>query len=503
MNPERIRQIVIVGGGTAGWMAAAALSRVLRPGEHTIRLVESDEIGRVGVGEATIPPICTFNSLLGIDENDFLRRTQGTFKLGIEFVNWTRLGHRYLHPFGEFGIDIEAVKFHQFWRKFHLRGEVPDISEYCVPAVACKLGRFARTDPDPRSVLSRLKYAFHFDASLYARYLREYAEARGVVRQEGEIVEVQQRGTDGFIEAVKLANGARIEGELFIDCSGFRGLLIEQTLKAGYEDWSKWLPCDRAAAVQCASGGEFTPYTRATAHGAGWQWRIPLQHRTGNGHVYCSQYLSDDEACATLLRNLDGRALGEPRILSFTGGMRRKSWVKNCVALGLASGFMEPLESTSIHLVQAGITRLLALFPERDFDPVEIEEYNKLMRSQYERIRDFIILHYYATERRDTPFWNYCGTMDIPETLRHKIELFRHRGRLFQHESELFVDANWVAVLTGQNILPRSYDPLVDGIDEAAVKRKLEQIRVAIKLTVEALPTHRAFIEKHCAAEPN
>ena len=499
---HRIRKIVIVGGGTAGWMAAAAFARAFGAGSRSIRLVESEEIGRVGVGEATIPPINTFNSMLGLDENDFVRKTQGTFKLGIEFVNWTRLGHRYLHPFGEFGIDIEAVKFHQVWHKLHSRGEAADLAEYCVPAVACRMNRFARTEPDPRSVLSRLKYAFHFDASLYAAYLRSYAEARGVQRHEGEIVEVQRRA-DGFIDAVKLASGERIEGELFIDCSGFRGLLIEQTLAAGYEDWSRWLPCDRAAAVQCTPGGEFTPYTRATAHKAGWQWRIPLQHRTGNGYVFCSRYLSDDEAIATLLGNLDGQALMEPKILKFTGGMRRKAWIKNVVALGLASDFMEPLESTSIHLVQAGITRLLALFPDRDFNQREIDEYNRLMISQYERIRDFIILHYHATERRDSPFWEYCGTMPIPETLAHKIELFRLHGRLFQHEYELFVDANWVAVLLGQNIVPQSWDPLVDALDERALRSKLEQIRGAIRITVDGMPTHRAFIDRHCAAQVN
>jgi tryptophan halogenase len=494
-----IRKVVVVGGGTAGWMAAAVFARVFGV-SRDIRLVESEEIGRVGVGEATIPPINTFNSMLGIDENDFLRRTQGTFKLGIEFVNWTRVGHRYLHPFGEFGVDIEAVKFHQIWHKLRQRGGAADLSEYCVPAVACHLNRFARTEHDPRSILSRLKYAFHFDASLYARYLRHYAEARGARRHEGQIVEVLRR-EDGFIDALRLASGELIQGDLFIDCSGFRGLLIEQTLEAGYEDWSHWLPCDRAAAVQCSQGGAFTPYTRATAHAAGWQWRIPLQHRIGNGYVYSSKYISDDEAIATLLRNLDGAPSMEPKILKFTGGMRRKAWIKNVVALGLASGFMEPLESTSIHLVQAGITRLLALFPDLDFNQREIDEYNRLMTSQYERIRDFIILHYHATERRDSPFWEYCGHMPIPETLQHKLDLWKQHGRLFQHEYELFVDANWTAVLMGQNIVPRGYDPLVDALDEAALRRKLEQIRTAIRLTVERLPTHQAFIEKNCRAD--
>ncbi len=481
-------------------MAAAALSRVLPKGTQSIRLIESDEIGRVGVGEATIPPICTFNEMLGIDENDFLAKTQGTFKLAIEFVNWTRLGHRYLHPFGEFGIDIEALRFHQIWRKFHLRGEVPGIEEYCVPAVASHRGRFSRTNPDPRSVMSRLKYAFHFDASLYARYLRQYAEARGVVRTEGKIASVAQRAADGFIESVTLESGERIDGEFFIDCSGFRGILIEQTLKAGFNDWSHWLPNDRAVATQCESGGELTPFTRATAHKAGWQWRIPLQHRIGTGHVFCSRYISDDEATATLMDNLDGPALRDPWLLKFTAGHRKKFWSKNCLALGLAGGFMEPLESTSIHLIQAGITRMLALFPAGGFSEVESEEYNKLMTSQYERIRDFLVLHYNATERNDSPFWDYCRTMTVPESLKRRTELFKIRGRLFQYEYELFADANWLAVLIGQNVLPASYDPLVDALDEQALKAKLEQIRGAIRLTVDALPTHRAFIDKNCAA---
>jgi tryptophan halogenase len=500
---NRIRAITIVGGGTAGWMTAAALSKVLAPGSVEITLVESDEIGRVGVGEATIPPITTFNHLLGIDESAFLAATKGSIKLAIEFVNWRRIGHRYLHPFGQFGFDMEAVKFHQFWRKLNLGGEAGSIEDYCLSAVAAKLGRFAWPSEDPRSILSQLKYAYHFDAALYARFLRTYAEARGVKRVEGKITNVQQNAETGFIETVELEGGRKVGGEFFVDCSGFRGLLIAQTLGAGFEDYSRWLPNDRAAATQCESAGpEITPFTRATAHAAGWQWRIPLQHRIGTGYVFSSSHISDDEAIATLLANLDGPTVADPWILRFKAGRRERFWDKNVIAIGLAGGFMEPLESTSIHLIQAGITRLLALLPDRRFDPVEAREYNRLMTSQYERIRDFLILHYKATERDDSAYWNYVRTMEVPDTLQTKIDLFKSRGRLFRYEDELFADANWIAVLIGQGIVPDSYDPLVDAIDLNAVRANFEKLRTRFRQAAESLPTHRAFLDQCCAAFP-
>jgi tryptophan 7-halogenase len=499
---QRIREIVIAGGGTAGWMAAAALSQVLPRELVSIRLIESDEIGRIGVGEATIPPICTFNSMLRIDENEFLRRTQGTFKLAIELVDWTRIGHSYFHPFGEFGLDIEGVQFHQFWRKLHMRGEVPGIEDYCVPAMAARYGKFARPAVDPASVASRLKYAYHFDAALYAAFLRQYAEARGVIRTEARILGVKLRAADGFVESLALDGGTTVRGDFFIDCSGFRGLIIEQALQTGYDDWSHWLPNDSAVAIQCESHGELTPFTRSTARAAGWQWRIPLQHRIGTGYVFSSRYLGDDQATATLLANLESPPLLEPRILKFTGGRRKAFWSRNCVALGLASGFLEPLESTSIHLIQVGITRLLAVFPDMNFNPVEIEQYNRFMTSQYETIRDFLVLHFKATERNDSDYWNDCRMMDVPDSLRHRMELFGAQGRVFRYEDELFAEANWIAVLLGQNVLPESYDMLADRIDTAAVARYLEHIRTSIKKTVEAMPTHRDYILKNCAAAP-
>jgi tryptophan halogenase len=499
---QPIRSIVIVGGGTAGWMAASALTRVSNGALDSIRLIESPEIGTVGVGEATIPPMQLFNRFLGLDENEFVRKTQATFKLGIQFRDWARLGHTYMHPFGRYGADLDGRPFHQCWLRAREQGDPTDIGEYALAAVAATQGKFSRPSADPRSLLSGMSYAFHFDASLYARYLSEYARARGVVRLERKIVDVELRGEDGFIDALVLEGGERVRADFYIDCSGFRGLLIAQALKVGFEDWSHWLPCDRAAAAPCASVEDITPYTRSTARKAGWQWRIPLQHRIGNGYVYCSEFISDDEAAATLLANLDGEALAEPRLLRFKAGRRRAFWEKNCVALGLAGGFMEPLESTSIHLVQTGLAKLQTLFPDRGFDPVDIAEFNRLSIHEYERIRDFIVLHYCATERDDSPLWNYCRNMAIPDTLRHKIELFRSGGHVAVYDEELFILSNWLAVLTGQFVWPRGYDPLTGVLDGDRLKAHLAQQRTAIRACVNGLPAQRDFIARNCRAEP-
>ena len=502
MSGAPVRNVVIVGGGTAGWMAAAALSRLIADGDTRITLVESDEIGIVGVGEATIPPIRQFNELLGLDEREFLKATQGSYKLGIEFADWRRPGHRYIHPFGPFGADMNAVKFHQYWLKLRGLGRAADFAEYNLCAVAAYQNRFGGIAPQHRSPVTQLHWAYHFDASLYARFLRRYSEARGVKRQEGKIVKVHQRSEDGFIESVELESGARIEGELFIDCSGFRGLLIEQTLKAGYEDWTHWLPADRAVAVPCAHGnGPFTPYTRSTAREAGWQWRIPLQHRIGNGYVYSSQFISDDEAASTLMANLDGEALADPRALRFVTGRRRQAWVKNVVALGLASGFLEPLESTSIHLIQSGIARLMTLFPSRAFEQADIDRYNKMIAREFEQVRDFIILHYHLTERDDAPLWDYCRSMDVPDSLKEKYAVFESHGRIFRDNDELFQDTSWFAVMIGQGMVPRSYDPVVEAMDMATLRARMDELHSVIGACAARMPAHGDFIAMNCAAE--
>ena len=499
---NRIRNITVVGGGSAGWMAAAALATYLGKGA-SIRLVESEEIGIVGVGEASVPHIKMFNGQwLGIDEAEFVKRTQGTIKLGIEFNNWSRIGDSYIHGFGAIGRSLGPLPFHQFWLKLHQQGRAGPIGEYSPQTVMAPQGKFAPGDRNaaPGSPLADLAYAYHFDATLYARYLRELAEQRGVRRIEGRIVGVQQRAADGFIESVTLENGERIGGDLFIDCSGFRGLLIEQTLQTGYEDWSHWLPCDRAMAVPSEGVDPITPYTRSTALAAGWQWRIPLQHRVGNGYVYSSRHLSDDEAAATLLAKLDGKALAEPRRLAFTTGMRKKFWNKNVVALGLASGFLEPLESTSIYLAQSGITRLLALFPQRDFNPLLAERFNRESAFEYERIRDFLILHYNATERDDTPFWNYCRTMPIPDSLRETVELFRSDGRYFRNGEDFFALPSWVQVMLGQRIVPRGYHPIVDEMPEDRLVEVVEGLRANLRQAVATMPTHQEWINRYWKA---
>ncbi len=503
MTNEAIRKVVIVGGGTAGWMVAAALARLVGK-QFTTVLVESDEISTIGVGEATIPQIRLYNAMLGLDEDEFLKRTRGTIKLGIQFVDWLRPGHRYLHAFGPVGRDLGLLPFHHYWLRQRALGRAEPLGAYSVNAVASLQNRCSREAPasSARQPIPGVVHAFHLDAGLYARYLREYAEARGVVRTEGKITHASLRGADGFIEAVHLERGARVDGDLFIDCSGFRGLLIEQTLKSGFESWAEWLPCDRALAVPCASGGEFTPYTRATARPAGWQWRIPLQHRIGNGYVYSSRHVSDDEAAATLLANLDGSALADPRPLRFTAGKRRTFWTRNCVAIGLASGFLEPLESTSIHMVQSAIIRLLNFFPRRGFDAADVEEYNRQSHREYDRIRDFLILHYHAVERDDSEFWRACRRMSVPDDLARRLALFRSCGRIYRTSEELFTELAWLQVMIGQGVEPASYHPFADQLSEAELTEFLSTIRALIERDVAGMPSHAEFIARHGAAPP-
>ncbi|HEX9953964.1 MAG TPA: tryptophan halogenase family protein [Allosphingosinicella sp.] len=494
MNQHAIRDVVIVGGGTAGWMAAAAFARFLNNGYTRTTLIESEEIGTIGVGEATIPPLITFNRMLGINENEFIAATQGTFKLGIDFVDWAEIGKRYFHPFGLHGHDLEGVHFHQLYLREAQRRQLPDISEWSMSAVAAARGKYARPGVQAQVPLSQLLYAFHFDAGLYARFLRTYAERGGVTRLEGKVVDVAQRPEDGYIRSVTLADGRTVEGDLFIDCSGFRGLLTEQTLETGYENWTHWLPNNRAIAVPSSYSGQPDPYTRATARAFGWQWRIPLQHRMGNGFVYSSDHIPDDEAEQVLLSNLEGAPLAEPRRLSFTTGRRKLAWNKNVVALGLSSGFVEPLESTSIHMVQSGIAKLIALFPDKRFNPVERDEYNKQMQTLFEDVRDFIVLHFNATARDDSDYWNRCRTMTIPDSLAEKVALWRAKGRTFREGQELFGTTSWVAVMLGQGIVPQEYEPAADALDPDRVAEAMEQMHRAYAETAERLPSHGEFV---------
>jgi len=499
---------VIVGGGTAGWMTAAAFASVFGPAHRQIRLIESSEIGIVGVGEATLPHIRFFNRRIGIDERELMAKTQATFKLGIEFVDWARIGDSYIHPFGAYGSRIAGVPFHNHWLRQRAAGDNTAIEEYSLPIVASRMNRFALPAEDPTDVMSTFGYAFQFDASLYAAYLRGFAEARGVRRTDGKIVDVKLRAEDGWVESVKLENGEVVTGDLFIDASGFRGLLIEQALKTGYDEWTHWLPCDRAMAVPCENAGPLTPYTRATAREAGWQWRIPLQHRMGNGYVYGSNFISDDEAATKLLSRLDGKALATPRPLRFTAGRRRLTWNRNVVAIGLAGGFLEPLESTSIYLIQIAITTLIDYLTERNagspatFDPRVVAAFNRWIEMEYDRVRDFLILHYHATERDDAEIWNYCRNMRIPDSLAHKIELFRSRAGVVTYKDGLFLEPSWLAVYLGQRVMPRGYDSRVDSLDEVEARLQLTKVREKIKAALMRMSPHEEFLRQYCPAMP-
>ena len=493
---DPIRTIVIGGGGTAGWMAAAAAARFLNEGQRRILLVESDAIGTVGVGEATIPPIRDFNNMLGIDEAEFIRETGATFKLGIEFVDWGALGERYLHPFGDPGHNFEGIAFHQYWLKHRHDPRIGPFTDYFITDAAVRHRGYAPQSGDPRSPLHQMAAAYHFDAALYAAYLRRRAEAQGVERIEGRITGVARDGGNGHVGALHLADGRDVAGDFFIDCSGFVSLLLGKEMGVAYRDWSRWLPCDRAFAVPSARTDPLIPATRATAHGFGWQWRIPLQHRTGNGIVWSSAHAGDDEARDTLLANLDSEALAEPRQLRFTAGVRERLWEGNVVALGLAGGFIEPLESTSIHLIQTGINKLFWLFPDKAFSAVERDEYNRLMIDQYEYVRDFIVLHYKATARNDTPFWRDMAAMEIPDSLAHKIELFRTKGRIRRFDHDLFGVANWAAVMLGQNIVPDGYDPLVDATDDDRIIAAMERIASVFDQQARAMPPHADHIAR-------
>ncbi|GGL21483.1 tryptophan halogenase family protein [Caulobacter rhizosphaerae] len=492
MSDRSIRSIAIVGGGTAGWMAACLLSQTLRGTGCAITLVESPDIGTVGVGEATIPPIFDFLKLIEVDLDAFIPATQATFKLGIKFDDWRAIGDSYWHPFGTFGVSIDRRPFHHVFHKARAQGLDPTAPQFSLAAALGDAGRLAHPDPRVPGPLAGLRQALHFDAVLVARFLRDHAERRGVRRLEREVAEAKLRD-DGFIEALALKGGGELAADLYIDCSGFRGLLIEQALGAGYEDWTRWLPCDRALAAPTAHAGPPPPYTQAVAMDAGWRWRIPLQHRVGNGYVYSSAFIDDGAAQDELLSAI-GQPLAEPRKLSFTAGRRKTMWSRNCVALGLASGFLEPLESTSIHLVCSGLYKLLDHFPDRDFASVNIAAYNRALADEYETYRDFILLHYCVTARDDTAFWRDRTAAPLPDRLAERLELYRACGRVDAKPGELFTDLSWFYIFEGMGVTPRAYDPLVDASNFQQVRAVLPELTARIAAVVAQSPTHEAAL---------
>ncbi|WP_222927027.1 tryptophan halogenase family protein [Sphingomonas gilva] len=494
-SPHSIRSLVIVGGGTAGWMAAAALAKHFHGSGLAITLVESSEIGTIGVGEATIPTIRRFYAKLGLTDEAVMRETGATAKLGILFQDWRRVGEGFIHPFGLYGQDHGDIGFHHLWLQARAAGDDTPISAYSLGAMLAEKHRMALPQVNPPTPLATFDWALHLDASLFAQYLRRYAEASGVTRIDAKVAQVEP-GERGAIAAVRLDDGRRIEGDFFIDCTGFRSLLLGEALEVGFEDWSEWLPCDAAIAVQTENAlDDPPPYTRAHAKSAGWQWRIPLRHRAGNGIVYSRKLMSEDEATATLLSDLPGKPLIEPRAIPFRSGRRTRAWAGNCVALGLAAGFLEPLESTSIALIETGIERLKELFPDRRLNPALAEEFNDATAREMERVRDFIILHYKLTRRDDTAFWRHCAAMPVPDTLRRKIELWDARGEFIRYRWEMFHPASWLAMYTGFDRIPEGANRALDGIDRAKVSAAMKRMRESVANTVAATPSHRQFLE--------
>jgi tryptophan halogenase len=499
MTDNKIKKIIILGGGTSGWMTAAALGKTFKNTSVSIQVIESEQIGTVGVGEATIPQIQYYHQLIGIDENEFMKQTQATFKMGIKFVDWGKIGSDYHHAFGQSGKDIGGVKFYQYWLKMKALGKAKKYEDYTLNALASEEKRFMRSIDAGNSPLSNISYAFHFDASLFAKYLRKLSEGWGVKRTEGKVTKVNQQN-NGFIKSLTLEDGSEHHADFFIDCSGFKALLIGEALTSEFEDWGHWLPCDRAVAVASKSVEEPWSYTQAQAHQAGWQWRIPLQHRVGNGHVYSSKFMSDEEAKKILLDNIKGQPLAEPKLIKFKTGHRKESWKNNCLSIGLSSGFLEPLESTSLHLVQYGIEQLLHFFPTMSFDQEDINEYNKQANFEFERIRDFIILHYKVTSRDDSDFWNYCRTMEVPETVTQKIEQYKKNGHIFRFENEMFDYPSWFQVMNGQGLIPQGYNPFVDALSEQQLEAAMNNISSVMRKSVDFMPSHQEYIRQNCKA---
>lgn len=503
MLNSHIKHLVIVGGGTAGWMCAAGLAKLFDNTGLKITLLESEQIGTVGVGEAAIPHIRHFNQRLGIDEHEFIRRTNATYKMGIEFTDWGKIGDAYIHPFGSFGRRIDQVDFIHYWLKARSAGYTTPLSDFSLPIVACNQKKFDYPSADQTSLLSSYSYSFHLDAAAYAQLLREHSENLGVTRLEGKVTHVATDPQSGHITELHLDDGATLPADFFIDCTGFRSLLLGETLNTGFEDWSRWLPCDRAIAIPTTnSGAEIAPYTKAKALKVGWKWTIPLQHRTGNGIVYSSDFMDDSEAAELLLQEIEGEPLAQLNHLRFRAGRRLKSWTKNCVAIGLSSGFLEPLESTSIYLIQAAIMNFVDHFPTAKNFPIAKREFNRLMNLEYDRIKDFLILHYHMTQRDDSEFWRHCRALDIPDTLQEKIDAFKQIAQIDQYEQGLFLAPSWTAVMVGQGLIPDSYHPLADGMDVPALHRLLNQLEQDIKQQASSLHPHRSILEAHCKATP-
>lgn len=494
-------EIVIVGGGTAGWMSASALASIVGDKVCKITLIESDEIASVGVGEATLPHMKEFNDRVGINEADMMQKTNATFKLGIQFVDWGNIGTSYIHPFGVHGNPMGSVQFHQHWARAKNQNNVKNIDAYSYAIESCIQNKFEFPSQDHSKINSTYSYAYHFDASLYATYLRKISQEKNVTRLEGKIVGITNNPNTGNISSLELADGRSVTGDFFIDCSGFRSLLLAQHMRAEFDDWSEWLVCDRAYAVPSEKSSPVLPYTRSTAQKAGWQWRIPLQHRTGNGYVFCSNYISDDEAANSLLQGLDGKPLADPKLIKFKAGRYKKSWIKNCLAIGLSSGFLEPLESTSIYLIQVAIINFIKLFPHKVPNNTLIEEFHRLMDNEYERVRDFLILHYSVNQRDDSAMWRYCREMSIPESLKQKIAIFKHRGFIDNYKYGLFGQPSWVSVFNGQGVCQQEVDPFALNTSLPEVRSKLDMLLADINNKLATVPTHEAFIADFCPSK--
>ena len=498
-----IRSVIIAGGGTAGWMTAAGLCSVLSSLNLKIILIESEEIGTVGVGEATLPHIRFYNQKLGIDENELMKATKATYKLGIEFKDWGKLGDSYIHPFGDYGLPEQLraqYSFHHYVTQAENAGRKLNFDDFSLPVVAARQGRFQYPHPDQSNVLSTFGYAYQFDAGLYAKFLRKFCKKRDVKRVEGKINAVQQNAQTGNIESITLEDGQTLSADFFVDCTGFRGLLISETFKTPYQDWTKYLPCNRAVTAACESKGPTLPYTRATAKEAGWQWRIPLQHRVGNGYVYSSEFISDEDAEASMLADLESPHISDAKRLRFTTGQRENAWVKNCVAIGLSGGFLEPLESTGIYLIQEAITNFIELFPSDQVSQIARREYNRIMNLEFERVRDFLLLHYVATTRSDTPFWRHLTSMDLPDSLAHKMDLFKSTGRVATYETGAFKMPSWLSVYYGQNIIPKNAAPLSENLSAGTLENILKETKSTISNAASTMPSHETFIDQHCRA---